>query len=77
MEVGLRKGMIFAGCERFWVFIEGLLMTWFSGFVFGGFSGKSIGIQKSFFFRMMLFTPLLFYLISFSYRGQNQKRAPP
>ena len=80
MKVGLRKGMIFAGCESFWVFMEGLLMTWLLGFVFEGLGWKSWDVQRSPFlwdvpFSLLPFLPSL--LITFSYRGQNQERAPP
>ena len=73
--------MIFAGCERFWVFMGDFEVMLFSGFVFKDLGWKFLGIQRSSFWwdvSLSLLSPLLFLLIIFSCREQEEEsRAPP
>ena len=74
------KGMIFAGCERFWVFMGGFEMMLFSGFAFKDLGWKFLGIQRSSFLwnvLLSLFSFLSLLLIIFSDRDREESRAPP
>ena len=72
--------MIFAGCERFLVFMGGLEMILFSEFVFKDLGWKFGDIQRSSCLRgvlLFLLSPLLSFSISCSNRVQKESRAPP
>ena len=75
------KGMIFAGCERFWVFMGGFEVMLFSGFVFKDLGWKFGNVQRSSFWWdvfLSLLSPLLFLSMTFSCREQEEEsRAPP
>ena len=72
--------MIFAGCERFWVFMGGLGMILFSGFIFKDLGWKFEDVQRFSFlkrFFLSLFSPLLSFSVICSNRVHEESRAPP
>ena len=74
------KGMIFAGCERFWVIMGVFKVMLFSGFVFESLGWKFGDIQRfSVLWNVLLslFSFVSLLLIIFSDRGQEESRAPP
>ena len=75
------KGMIFAGCERFWVIMGGFKVMLFSGFFFKDLGWKFGDIQRSSFLwnvLLSLFPFLSLLLIIFGCRGKEEEsRAPP